>query len=322
MRSNVLRLAARAGVFLGAVLLPAAAFGWSEETHQTTGAIAEADLARRDPEALAALVALARSHPDYALFDRAAAKLDEPTRQRALFEWLARWPDDIRTGPEDHPKWHYLLRVVHGRTWLWPLRNGEANAGFAYNFAVLSNRCAKPADRAKAIGWLIHIVGDVQQPLHGGHQMTAAFAQTDRAGELAFVRRTAGGEPTNLHQYWDKIIERGGARLPAGQSDWATAIVSAWPRERISGLDRKSYPQARFDSWLVETGELARLVAYQGTFLQGSTDPRTAPTVTPLENAVALSLAKRRIATSGYRIADTLSEAIRTADSSRKVCPV
>lgn len=315
------RLAARAGVVLGAILLPAQAFGWSEETHQTTGAIAEADLARRDPATLAALVALARSHPDFALFDRAAARLDEPTRRRALFEWLARWPDDIRTGPEDRPRWHYLLRVAHGRTWLWPLRNGEANAGFAYNYRVLSNPCARPADRAKAIGWLIHIVGDVQQPLHGGHQMTAAFARTDRAGELAFVRRTAGGEPTNLHQYWDKIIERGGARLPPGQSDWAIAIAAAWPRNRIPGLQRELYPEARFDSWLTESGELARLVAYQGTFLRASADPAAAPAVTPRENAIALNLAQRRIATGGYRIADTLTAAMQSASASRKVCP-
>lgn len=311
----------RAAIGFALALSPAAAFGWSEETHQTTGAIAEADLARRDPAALAALVALARSHPDYPLFDRAAADLDPATRQRALFEWLARWPDDIRKGPEDRPRWHYLLRVVHGRTWLWPVRNGEANAGFAYNYSVLSDACARPADRAKAIGWLIHIVGDNQQPLHGGHQMTAPFPATDRAGELAFVRRTPDGEPTNLHQYWDKIVERSGARLPAGQSDWAGAIAAEWPRGRLPELDRKGYPQALFDSWLVETGELARLVAYQGTFRQASADPATAPSVTPRENAVAFALAKRRIATGGYRIADTLAAALRTAQASRRVCP-
>jgi hypothetical protein len=306
---------------LAALALPAPAIGWSQETHQTTGAIAEADLAKRDPATLAALVDLAKAHPDYALFDRAAAGLPPAVRQRALFEWLARWPDDIRTGPEDHPKWHYLLRVVHGRTWLWPLRNGAADAGFAYNYAVLSDRCALPSDRAKAIGWLIHIVGDVQQPLHGGHQMTATFPETDRAGELAYVRRVPGGEPTNLHQYWDKIIERGGAKVPAGQPDWATALAQAWPRERLPELKRRLYPAARFDSWLIESGELARLVAYQGTFLTASADPARAPVVTARENAVALALAKRRIATGGYRIADTLAAAMQAATASRQTCP-
>ncbi|MDE2437590.1 MAG: hypothetical protein KGM49_15155, partial [Sphingomonadales bacterium] len=257
---------------------------------------------------------------DYPLFAKAAVHLPQATRQRALFEWLARWPDDIRTGPEDHPKWHYLLHVVHGRTWAWPIRNGAANAGFAYNFAALSSACARSADRAKAIGWLIHIVGDVQQPLHGGHQMTAAFPNTDRAGELAFVRRSGGGEATNLHQYWDKIIERG-ATLPPGEPDWATAIATLWPRERLPELQRRGTVQDRFDSWVIESGELARLVAYQGTFRDATADAAKAPVVTARENAVALALAQRRIATGGYRIADTLAAAMKAAAADRRTCP-
>lgn len=112
-------------------------------------------------------------------------------QDRALLEWLARWPDDIRGSIDDQPKWHYQLEVVSGRTWLWPIYNGDASGGFAFNYARLANPCAPSAQRAKAIGWLIHIVGDIQQPLHAGHQMTAQYALTDRAGELAFVRRTA-----------------------------------------------------------------------------------------------------------------------------------
>ncbi|MBS0480746.1 MAG: hypothetical protein JSR96_01085 [Proteobacteria bacterium] len=303
-----------------ALALSAPALGWSEQTHQTTGAIAEADLARRDPTTLAALVALARAHPDYRFFDKAAAHLSPAVRQRALFEWLGRWPDDIRTGPEDHPQWHYLLRVVHGRTWMWPFRNGQANAGFAFNHARLSDPCARPADRAKAIGWLIHIVGDVQQPLHGGHRMTATFPATDHAGQQAFVRRTATDKPTDLHQYWDKIIESG-AVLPRGEPDWATAIAAAWPRQRLPELQRTGIMPDRFDSWVVESGELARLVAYRGTYLDAAPDPAGAPVVTPRENAVALALAKRRIATAGYRIADVLADAMHRAAANHRICP-
>ncbi len=297
------------------------ALGWSEETHQTTGAIAWADLKARDPQALAALLALAPSHPDYPLFAKAANGLSEDMRNRALFEWLSRWPDDIRTGPYDQPKWHYELRVVYGRTSLWPFRNGTASEGFATNYALLANHCAAPSARALAIGWLIHIVGDVQQPLHAGHQMTSDYSLTDRAGELAFVRRKPGGNPTNLHQYWDNTMEQSGVTLPSGAQDWAGALSRMWPRARLPELARPGSPQLVFASYLDESAEIARLVAYKGTFLKASPEPAKAPVVSEMENRVALALAERRIATSGYRIADVLARATKNAAASKLACP-
>lgn len=319
--ANQMRRVVAAALAVFAVAVSATtAFGWSEETHQTTGAIAWADLKARHPDALAELVTIAEAHQDYRVFAPVAAKLSPVLRERALFEWLARWPDDIRTGPEDHPKWHYELRVVHGWTGVWPFYNGTASEGFAFNYGILADPCAPAPARAKAIGWLIHIVGDIQQPLHAGHQMTADFPITDHAGKYAFVRRTPGGEVTDLHQYWDKIIERGGAALPRGETNWATALGHMWPRQRLPELARSGDPQHLFASYMDETATLARLVAYQGTFLKAAPDAAAAPVLTPRENAIALSLAERRIATSGYRIADTLANAIAAAKASRKAC--
>jgi hypothetical protein len=309
---------ARLAAALALIPLASPAWAWSEETHQTTGAIAWADLARRNPAALAELLAIARNHQDYPLFAARAAALPEPVRQRALFEWLARWPDDIRGGPEDQPKWHYALRVVAGRSWLWPLRNGTAKEGFAFNYAQLASPCAPPADRARAIGWLIHIVGDIQQPLHAGHQMSADFPATDRAGELAFVRRFADNPPVNLHQYWDKIFQQSRVSAPGG--DWAAALMAAWPRQKITGLDRSGSAVRVFASQVEETRELARMVGYRGTFLAAVPAGQAAPVVTAAENAYALALSGRRVATGGYRIADTLAMAVSQSKTTPASC--
>jgi hypothetical protein len=308
-------------LFIGAVTLTTSApvLGWSEETHQTTGAIAWSDLAARNPTALRELLQIAGSHQDYPLFLQYAGTLPEPVRQRALFEWLARWPDDIRPGPESRPKWHYSLRVVHGRSWLWPVRNGQAKEGFAYNFATLANACARPVDRARAMGWIIHIVGDMQQPLHAGHQMTGSFPVTDRAGELAFVRRFADSEPVNLHQYWDKMFEQ--SRLSAPGGDWAAAFANAWPRSTIAGLDRHGSAVRQFGKQVEETRILAELVAYSGTFAEARPAGEPAPLMQPAENTFSAALAGRRVATAGYRIADMLGMAVKQAEASRASCP-
>lgn len=317
MAGRRFRAGARAALIgaLAAMLPLSAAQGWSIPTHQTTGAIAWADLAARDPQALAELADIARALPYYPFLERTAAALPPAERQRALFEFLARWPDDIRKGPEDHPDWHYELRVVSGRTWLWPFRNGKASQGFALNYARLANPCAPAADRARGLAWLIHIVGDVQQPLHAGHQMTAAFPATDRAGSISFVRRQPGGAPTDLHEYWDQILDpqRGGG-LPG-------ALIREWPRARLPELGHATSPSVAFAGFLDDSAALAGMVAYRGTFLAASVDPARAPTATTQENRTAAALARRRVAVGGYRIADVLSAALAEAHARKGSCP-
>lgn len=307
---------------LAAAFSSSAALAWSELGHQTTGAIAWHDLKTRHPAEFAELLGLIRQHQDYGKFQPFLAQLSPDLQERGAFEVLARWPDDIRGGPEDRPDWHYQLRVVSGRTWLWPFENGNAAFGFGYNYAKLANPCAPASERAKAIGWLIHIVGDIQQPLHAGHQMTEIYSATDRAGELAFVKRP-NGVVKDLHHYWDETLDDSGVRLPAGQSNWADALMAMWPRERLSlELSREGEPQALFGSYLDESAELARLVGYQGTFLRATPDKSAAPMVTPAEQAQGIALAQRRIATGGYRIADLLARAIRDAKAATWTCPV
>ena len=306
---------------LAVTLTSSAAQAWSEASHQVTGAIAWQDLRQNHPAELAELLSLIRQHQDYGKFQPFFAQLSPELQERAQFEVLGRWPDDIRGGPEDHPDWHYQLRVVSGRTWLWPFENGNAAFGFGYNYAKLANPCAPATERAKAIGWLIHIIGDVQQPLHAGHQMTEVFSATDRAGELAFVKRP-NGEVTDLHQFWDQTLEQSGVSLPAGESNWADALVRLWPRRQLSReLAREGEPQAVFASFLDESAELARLVSYHGTFLRGTADPASAPMVSAAEQAQGIALAQRRIATGGYRIADLLARAVQDAKAASWTCP-
>lgn len=304
----------------GAAMVGTPALAWSNLGHQSTGAIAWADLQQRHPAQLGELMALIRQHQDYAKIAPLLEGLNQPTQERALFELLARWPDDIRSGPEDHPDWHYQLRVVYGRTWLWPFENGNAAFGFGYNYAKLANPCAPAAERAKAIGWLIHIVGDVQQPLHAGHQMTGTYSATDRAGELAWVKRP-NGTVKDLHHWWDETLDDSGVALPAGQASWADALIAMWPREKLSvELGAIEDPQATFDSYLDESAALATSF-YKGTFVLAAPDKAQAPQASQAEQDESIAIAERRIATGGYRIADMLARAVDDANAADWTCP-
>ncbi len=299
-----------------AALIPAAllviaqpAFGWSEETHMTTGAIAFDDLARSDPALLSELVRIIAAHPDYAKLAAHAGKQSGAARTRAVFEWLARWPDDIRGSSFDRPEWHYELRVVSGWTAIWPFRNGSARAGFDENYRTLADAKAPMAARAVALGWILHIVGDIQQPLHAGHRMSSDFPKTDRAGQLGFVRRTQGGAPVDLHQFWDKMLDQpGGAN--ATSAYWSGRLQTLWPRARLPELSSKSSAQLRFSTWLDESMILARIGAYSGAFVHASPEPAKAPAVSQSYARVMQRVAERRVALGGYRIADTIRLAL------------
>lgn len=283
---------------------------WSEKSHMTTGAIAYDDLAASDPEVLGKMEAILAAHPHYDKLVARASGLTGADRTRVMFEWLARWPDDIADTDFATPEWHYELRVVYGRTWLWPFRNGSASEGFDANFATLANPEAPAKARAIAIGWLMHIVGDIQQPLHAGHQMTTVFSATDEAGTLAFVRKNKGDQPTNLHQYWDEILDRPGP-VDATSKAWAMALQKTWPRGAVTVRTYAGSAQVQFGQWLDESMHLARLVGYRGTMLKATAVADDAPVVTPRETRVVKELSKRRVATAGYRIADVLRMALK-----------
>lgn len=293
-----------------AAVIPGPAMAWSEGTHQLTGEIAYDDLAANNPGTLAALQKILLAHPHYARFAAHAEGLEGAARDRAIFGWLARWSDDIRTTPYDNPEWHYELRVAYGWDRLWSGRNGTAREGFATNLAKLSDPKAPAADRAIAMGWLLHIVGDIQQPLHAGHRLSGGYLRSDRAGSLAFVRRQTDSRAVDMHEFWDQFLELGGSKLPKGQTSWSQEIAARWPRSKLPELAPIKEPKAAFSFWLDESYHLARRFAYTGTFLNATKDEREAPVITPRENRMTNILAIRRVADGGYRIADLLTHAV------------
>ena len=70
---------------------------------------------------------------------------------------------------------------------------------------------APDAERLAALKWVIHLVGDVHQPLHAG-------LANDKGGNLFQVR--AFGRGSNLHAVWDgELIRRRGGGLSVLQQD-------------------------------------------------------------------------------------------------------
>ena len=306
---SIIRKAISAIIFAPLIsITPAQA--WSEETHMTTGAIAFDTLVKIKPDTLNIIEDIITAHPHYDELLANTAKLEGKARLRMMMQWMARWPDDIRGTQYSRPEWHTELRVVYGRTWLWPFRNQSALEGLDINYRLLADRKSSKEQKAIALCWLLHVIGDIQQPLHAGHQMTSIFPSTDEAGLLAYIRKASDGRRINLHQYWDKILDESGP-VTATSDKWASLLQKQWVYGPKTMTTYKGSAQQQFSNWLDESAILARKVAYSGSYLKASSDRDDAPKITLREQKVAVELSKRRVATGGYRIADTLMTAFK-----------
>jgi hypothetical protein len=218
----------------------------------------------------------------------------------------ARWPDDIRGDSGfDHPLWHYIdypYRPPGQPASVAALPPAAENivTGFQQNVAVVQGSAADD-QKAVALCWIFHLIGDSHQPLHAAMLFTTLFPQGDRGGNLLYVRPDPAKPATeNLHAYWDNLL---------GREDRYNAA-----RERAAGLEN-AHPRAslrelsdpHFEDWVQrESFRLAVSTVYRKGKLSASADPKLGASLPRNYHAVALLLAERSVALAGYRLADFL----------------
>ncbi len=115
--------------------------------------------------------------------------------------------------------------------------------------------------RARALRYLLHLVGDIHQPLHGATRCTAAHPEGDRGGNDFKVK----GE-VNLHSYWDGGVGMF-AHVLRPLSTEGRAIIKNRAAEiqhafRKSALGPATKSQSR-KTWRKESFEAAKSVAYR-----------------------------------------------------------
>ncbi len=296
-------------LFLGAPLQTAA---WNKAGHMVSGAIAYRELETTDAQALARVLDLLRQHPEYET--RWAPQLNQPfipapERDLYLFMLAARWSDDVRNDEEfDEPTWHYVNLPFKppGQPASVESRDpASVNilSAFAHRLDTV-RRDAAAAERAVALGWIFHLVGDVHQPLHTTCLFTTDFPEGDRGGTRFYIRARPGARTIHLHKLWDDLI-LGTQRFRDVRN---TAIeLRARPEHRREALPELA--ETDFDRWArLESLMLAKEYVYRSGKLRGSTDESRGEVLPSGYTKEAEPLAERRLVLAGYRLADLLSE--------------
>jgi hypothetical protein len=327
-RTIVFMVAGLFGAFASNVL------AWDHPGHMTTAAIAYAELEEMRPELAEKIGLMMLKHPDMAPFWVAAGDARGKERGRRMFIEAARWPDDSKWTPNDRPTWHMARWAVVAddappEAHAAAKARGDEPAGQALdalvlNFRVLANPESSVSDKMGALSWVMHIVGDIHQPLHVSDLYSAEFPVGNAGATLSYVDDPRGDTTVPLHILWDSNVLVLTALDEVDRH--AQEFRKKHPRSTFVELGAFTGP-AEFELWAKESYQVAadfaynvetvsdpnkeqdidRLVANMVKFiLEGISPVDEAPEVSP-EYWEGLQLtAGRRITLAGYRIADLI----------------
>jgi len=231
------------GVLLAFWIPSGNALAWGEEGHRMVGVIADQHLA---PEARRQVLALLKD-------DRLAD--GQPSHRLTLGE-IAYWADEIKDMPWGKSKnaWHFDdIPVCAGTQGSQYCNKGVcASAQLARHLAMLANRRESLRRRNEALKWVVHLAGDIHQPLH-------AATHGDRGGNAVQVsffgeRDNPPYGTINLHAIWDVHMVRRLIRDKGGED----AIVSA----AVGEAQRAAWEQGSISEWITESHALARTIVY------------------------------------------------------------
>jgi hypothetical protein len=205
---------------------------------------------------------------------------------------------DDNVGYSDHLRhryWHYIdIPFSQDGTALPSSPTPNASTQIATFRAVLASTTASDALKSYDLVWLLHLVGDVHQPLHCSTRVSHADPLGDGGGNGVRV----GCCPTpaiTLHKYWDDL---------AGKSDSpATAIEAA---TSLPTPDATAASDLSVADWTAESAQDAQDHVYvspigpgHGSFTIGTNSKY---------RKAAKTLARERIALAGMRLAKLLND--------------
>jgi hypothetical protein len=213
------------------------------------------------------------------------------------------WPDLVRDAShpfrEHHRQdWHYKDRLIKDPTAGTQVKlGGQLMEQLERHTKILGDRGRSPAERALALSWITHLVGDIHQPLHNSELYDESFPTGDQGGNLFDV--ILGEQAISLHKLWDSaggrfLVTPSPERLRSYQG-W---FQQAYPPEGFGEL----LQERRFKAWSDEGLVLAKEV--YGDVRLGE----------PLERDVlqnVLDQTERRITLAGYRLAMLLERTLR-----------
>jgi hypothetical protein len=267
------------------------------------------------PVARRKAVQLIKLNPDYKVWIKGVAKANQ---NKTAFVMAATWPDAIKskktyTNDGEHPTnpnaavnigysdtlmhryWHYIDEPFSpdGTALAQPqVPNAQTQIAEFRKTLALSGAANKL--KSYDLVWILHLVGDVHQPLHATSRFTHDLPQGDSGGNL--VELCAMPCKNELHAYWDNIL--GTSKSPT------SAIKKA---AMLPAPDATLAAESDESQWIHESFAIAKQSVY-GSPIGVGAGPFTTD---PAYKAAAVTIADQQIALAGARLAKLLNVAFQ-----------
>lgn len=301
------------------VALSQALLGWGNIGHMAVAYIAYQQLT---PAVRDRTNQLLKLNPDYNKWlTMIPAGTSESDKPMMIFMIAATWPDQIRTEPQysddgtnggdrpdgassaqnigysdrlRHKYWHFVdTPFSQDGTKIPAIPSPNAESQIALFRTVLASN---QPDELKSydLVWLLHLVGDVHQPLHAATRVSAADPNGDNGGNN--VKLCKSPCRNELHSFWDD--------LPGSGANPQTAVSYA---KRVMPADAALASNTKVDVWVEESFSDAKEDVYTVPI-----GPGDGPfTLTSEYRATARHIAAQRIALAGARLANILNTELR-----------
>lgn len=159
------------------------------------------------------------------------------------------------------------------------------------------------SDLALSFAWryLIHLAGDIHQPLHASSYYSAKFPNGDRGGNSFKINYPEDRQVKNLHALWDACVgQYGSIYAPTTETQYeylsqvAANLTAEYPRSKVAA--RVSILDERV--WADESNQIAKDYVYNGI----------TPDSTPSEEYLkrGRTMIDEQLVVAGYRLADVM----------------
>ncbi len=314
-------------VIFAVLVLPAQA--WNNVGHRTIAELTWRKLSQSERQQASDLL---RHHPHYKILLAHNVPAGVPEAEWAFLN-AAIWPDMVRKAKAGQPEkpvsitQYDLYPHAIGFPIVWPeyknlvsaehfsVGNPNAEQVLSNCLSTLKNVEASTESRAVSFCWVLHLTGDLHQPLHAA---TIVTPQKPHGGALGGSYFVIGldGRKVNLHVFWDDL----GGINPSYQ----TAAKVADEIDNSPGLKSENLKEYRdhqtLNSWVQESYECARNFAYARERVQyahgddldsGKVSSKQIPNLKPEYFREAQQIARRRIALAAWRLADEIRPVLK-----------
>lgn len=290
-------------------------YPWDETGHKIVAYIAWQQMRPEVRDNVFRIMLAAPEDAQLSTFYMPYGSQSEDARRRDFFMIAATWADiikdkgfDTRFKKYNNSNWHYFDTV-------WTSDGGKVSfikspddpgklmEKLADFDKLIRTGTASNADKAIAIAWLEHLIGDIHQPLHTTARAYGDDTKGDQGGNLFALtpKGTTRDKADNLHRFWDSAI---GRSIPnsadACDADYLLPIAQTILREYPYAKLQSRLSPGKYDVWEKESVDITTSEVYKGV-------TRYEPPSDDYKKK-ALAIAKERMALAGYRLSDLFNE--------------